>query len=486
MSPAGGTPPDWLLPPDPGTRRVARKLLAGIEGLPIVSPHGHVPVGLLADDAAFGTPVDLFLRPDHYAFRMLYSQGIPLEAAGLRPRDRAAVPGEPPDPDADRAAWRTFAANQHLFRGTPTGAWLRRTMELVFGIRTTLDASTANAVYDALAERIADPAYRPRRILERFGIEVICTTDEATDTLDEHRLLHLDGLGGRVRPTFRPDAVMEIAAPGWRAALETLAARAGIGIGSVAELLEALRIRRAAFRALGAVATDHAAATPWTEVLAAPEAEAIFRRALRGAASEDDARRFRGHLLVEMAGMSVEDGLVMQLHPGSFRNHNPTIFDRFGPDKGADIPVAVDFTHGLRALLDRHGNDPRLRLILFTLDETTYARELAPLAGHYPALRLGPPWWFHDSPRGIERYLDRVTETAGIANLAGFNDDSRSLVAIPARHEVWRRSVAGWLAGLVVRHVVRDEEAHEMARDLAVDLARSAYGLPEGSVPGAA
>jgi glucuronate isomerase len=314
-------------------------------------------------------------------------------------------------------------------------------------------------------------------MFERFKIEVLATTDAAADPLEQHRALRASGWQARIVPTFRPDAVVNLDAPNWRKNIDALSAASGISISSYQSLISALENRRAYFKQLGATATDHAALTPYTNELSATEADAIFQRALRGQASADDATRFTGHMLMEMARMSIEDGLVMQLHPGSFRNHNDIIFQRFGLDKGCDIPVATEYTRNLRPLLNKYGNDPRLSLILFTLDETTYARELTPLAGHYPAVKLGPPWWFHDSLNGMARYFDQVMETAGIYNTAGFNDDTRAFPSIPARHDVWRRASVNWLAGLVVRGFIGMNDAEEMARALAYDLAKKAYKL---------
>ena len=217
--------------------------------------------------------------------------------------------------------------------------------------------------------------------------------------------------------------------------------------------------------------------TPNTAELTPSEADTIFQRALHGKIDSSDVSRFTAHMLMEMARMSIEDGLVMQLHPGSLRNHNEVIFQKFGLDKGADIPIQTEYTQNLRPLLNKYGNDSRLTLILFTLDETTYSRELAPLAGHYPALKLGPPWWFFDSLNGMARYFDRVMETAGIYNTAGFNDDTRAFCSIPARHDLWRRASADWLAGLVARHIIDMNDAKEMIQDLAVNLAKRAYKL---------
>ena len=469
---------DRFLPADPAQRRIARALYARVADLPIVSPHGHVDPRLLADpNATFGTPTELFVIPDHYVFRMLYSQGVALEALGIRPASGGAA-GTPPPTEADhRRAWQLFADHQALFRGTPSAAWFAHELVEVFGIGAPLGSDNAQAIYDEIAARLRQPAFRPRALFERFRIATLCTTDDAADPLDAHRAIRASGWRGDVRPTFRPDGVVNLLAPGWHDHLDALSAAVGREITTTAGLVGALEERRTYFRSMGAVAADHGVETAYTGSLEPSEADAILARALRGRASADDARRFAGHLLIESARMSVEDGLVMQLHVGALRNHNAPLFERFGPDMGADIPVASEFTRNLRPLLERFGNDRRLRLVLFTLDESTYARELAPMAGHYPALRLGPPWWFYDSLNGIVRYLDRVVETAGLANLAGFSDDTRAFCSIPARHDVWRRATAGWLAGLVVRHVVDEATASEMAVDLAERLARQAYRL---------
>lgn len=468
----------WLLSedrfrdPDPAQRRVARELYAGIAGMPIISPHGHVDPRLLADGAAtFGTPADLFIIPDHYVTRMLYSQGVPLEALGV-PR----LDGGPVESD-HRKIWQIFADHFHLFRGTPSGIWLAHELSEVFGIAEKLTSRNAQEVYDELREKLTGPAFRPRALFERFNIEVLCTTDAASDPLRHHQAIRDSGWKGQVRPTFRPDAVVNLDTRGWRNHLEALGTACETEITSHATFIRALEDRRAFFKQMGATATDHAALTAYTLELSPAEADAIFARALRGEATAEDARRFTGHMLMEMARMSAEDGLAMQLHVGSFRNHNTIVFDRFGPDKGCDIPQAGEFTQGLRPLLNRFGNDPRLTLILFTLDESTYARELAPLAGHYPAVRLGPPWWFHDSLNGMARYFNQVMETAGLYNTTGFNDDTRAFASIPARHDVWRRASANWLAGLVVRGIVDAEDAAAMATDLAYGLAKRAYGL---------
>ena len=463
-------PEDRFFDPEPTQRRIARELYDLAAGLPIVCPHGHVDPWLFADeDATFGTPADLLIIPDHYVFRMLYSQGIPMEALGV-PR----IDGESVEQD-HRKIWQLFADGFHLFRGTPSGIWLAHELHVVFGIQEKLTGETAQTIYDEIADKLASPEFRPRALFERFNIEVLCTTDAASDDLSPHRAIRNSGWRGRVLPTFRPDAVVNLDRPGWRQAVDALSAASGIEVHSYATLIAALEQRRSAFKALGARATDHAALTAYTGELAPAEADAIFQRALRGEASAADATRFTGQLLMEMARMSIEDGLVMQLHVGSYRDHDPKVFARFGLDKGCDIPVSSEFTHNLRPLLTHYGADPRLTLILFTLDESTYAREMATLAGHYPALKLGPPWWFHDSLNGMRRYFDRVMETAGLYNTVGFNDDTRAFPSIPARHDVWRRAGANWIAGLVVRGLVDMGDAREMILDMVYRLVRRAY-----------
>jgi glucuronate isomerase len=467
---------DRFLARDPAQLRVARDLYASVAGLPLVCPHGHVDPRLLADpDATFGTPADLLIIPDHYILRMLYSQGISLGALGVPVRD-ARDSGPTVETD-HRRVWQLVADNLFLFRATPSGAWLAGELRDVFGIAEPLTGANAGAVYDELSAKLASPEFRPRALFERARIETLCTTDDAADPLTSHQAIRASGWSSDVRPTFRPDGVVNFLAPGWRDHLAALSNATGHEIGTTAQLVAALEERRVFFRTMGAVATDHGVESAHTESLGEVEADAIFARALRGDATPEDARRFTGHMLIELARMGVEDGLVMQLHVGSLRNHNRPLFERFGADMGADIPVASEFTRSLRPLLDRFGNDSRLTLIVFTLDESAYARELAPLAGHYPALKIGPPWWFHDSLNGMARYFDQVIETAGLYNTVGFNDDTRAFCSIPVRHDVWRRSSSNWLAGLVVRGILAEAEAHDMAHDMAYGLAKRAYRL---------
>jgi len=417
-----------------------------------VSPHGHVDPRILAENAPFPEPASLIVQPDHYLLRLLYANGVPLEAL---------LKADP------RRVWQVFAEHYYLFRGTPSGAWLEYELSDVFGIRDSLSGETAPRIYDEIVEKLAAAEFRPRALFERFNIEVLATTDAATDTLEHHRAIRESSWKGRVVPTFRPDALFKISSPEFDA----------LGARDYASFVRALAERRAYFKQLGATATDHGVLEPYTTLLPEEEAERLFQRARQSTATQEDERRFTAHLLMEMARMSLADGLVMQIHPGVFRDHNTDVFKRFGPHMGGDIPVATEFTRNLRPLLNAYGNDPRLTLVLFTLDESTYSRELAPLAGHYPAVRLGPPWWFHDSMEGMRRFREQTTETASIYKTAGFNDDTRAFCSIPARHDLARRMDANYLGGLVARHVIDESDARRMARALAYELVKTTYRL---------
>jgi glucuronate isomerase len=469
-------PADRFFDPDPSQRLVARALYQRVVNLPLICPHGHVDPSLLADpEYSFGSPVDLFVIPDHYVFRMLYSQGVSLEQLGLMP---ASSPPIQVEKEANhRRAWQVFAEHFYLFRGTPTGIWLNQELAELFGVSETLNAKNADPIYNHIVEKLATPEFRPRALFKRFNIKVLCTTDAATDSLEKHKILRASGWRGLIRPTFRPDSVVNLDAPGWRDNITQLSSISGIEVQDYKSYIAALENRRQFFKQMDARATDHAVVTPITETLTPSEADASLQRALKGKRRKDDAARFTAHMLIEMARMSTEDGLVMQIHPGSYRNYNSWLYEYYGSDKGADIPLATEYTRSLQPLLSQFGNDLRLTLILFTLDESTYARELAPLAGHYPAVKLGPPWWFYDSLNGMRRYFDRVVETAGLYNTAGFNDDTRAFCSIPARHDLWRRASCNWLAGLVVRHIIAESEAYDMAEDCAFGLAKRAYRL---------
>jgi glucuronate isomerase len=465
-------PEDRYFDPDPRKREIALFLYHQIAQAPLVCPHGHVDPRMFADpDYSFGTPTELLLIPDHYVFRMLYSQGIPMEQLGVPRRDGGQAETD------HRKIWQLFGQNFHLFRGTPTGMWLPHELHDVFGVTDRLTGESAQSIYDQIAEKLILPEFRPRAMFERFNIEVLATTDPATDPLESHCAIRKSGWKGRIIPTFRPDAVINIDQPGWRERIGDLSRISGTSVHDYRSYIRALEDRRAYFRSMGATATDHAALTPFTAELSESSAEAIFQKALKGRATASESAAFTGHMIMESARMSIEDGLVMQFHPGSHRNHNRLIYETFGADKGCDIPLAAEFTNNLKPLLNKYGNDPRLTLILFTLDESAYSRELAPLAGHYPAVKLGPAWWFHDSLNGMRRYRDLVMETAGLYNTAGFNDDTRAFPSIPARHDLSRRVDADWLAGLVVRGIVERNEAEEMIRDTSYRLAKKAYKL---------
>lgn len=463
--------PDRLFPADPGTRAIARRLYERVAGLPIVSPHGHTDPRWYAEDAPFPDPAALFVTPDHYIFRMLRSQGVALESLGVPRADGGPVEADP------RAIWARFAQHFHLFRGTPSRLWFEHALETVFGVTERLRPETATEIYDAIAQQLATPALRPRALYARFGIEAIATTDGALDDLAHHDAIRASGWRGRVIPTYRPDAVVDPEFEGFHANLARLGALTGEDVASWRGYLAAHRARRAYFIARGATASDHGHATARTANLAPAEAEALFARVARGPVGPEDADLFRGQMLTEMARMSLDDGLVTQIHPGSWRNHDPALFARFGRDKGADIPTRTDYVRALKPLLDAVGGEASLTVIVFTLDESSYSRELAPLAGVYPCLRLGPAWWFHDAPEGMRRFRELTTETAGFHNTVGFNDDTRAYLSIPARHDMARRVDCAFLARLVAEHRLDEAEAHEVAHDLACRLAREAYKL---------
>lgn len=462
--------PDRLFPSDPAQRDIARRLYKEVAGLPIISPHGHTDPSWFAGNAPFGNAAELLLHPDHYVFRMLYSQGISLDALGIR------------NPEADpRDGWRLFAQNYHLFRGTPSRMWMDWVFAEVFGFDVQFSAETSDLYYDRITEALRADAFRPRALFDRFGIEVIATTESPLDTLEHHAVIRTANArgewGGRVITAYRPDPVVDPEYEGFRDNLARFSGLAGEDAFSYAGYLAAHRNRRAFFAEMGATSTDHGHPTAATADLSETQAEALFAQVTAPDVSAADAELFRAHMLTVMAGMSLDDGLVMQIHPGSFRNHNPWLFEHYGRDKGADIPTATDYVHALRPLLGRYGNEAGLTIILFTLDETSYARELAPLAGHYPALKLGPAWWFHDSPEGMRRFRSHTTETAGFYNSVGFNDDTRAFLSIPARHDVARRIDCGFLAQLVAEHRMEEWEAAELAVDLSYNLAKAAYKL---------
>lgn len=463
---------DRLFPTEPTVRALARELYGDVKDLPIISPHGHTDPRWFAENEPFLDPANLFVTPDHYVFRMLHSQGIPLEAMGVPRADGGPVETDP------RKIWRLFAQNYHLFRATPSRIWVDHALQTVFGVTKRLAAETADEIYDQIAECLSQDAFRPRALFERFNIEAISTTESAIDDLRWHKMIRDSGWSGRVTTTYRPDAVIDPEFDGFADNVAIMGELSGEDTSTWTGYLAAHRSRRAYFKTVGgATASDHGHPTARTEDLPQAEAAALFAKALQGKCGAEEADRFRGHMLTEMARMSLDDGLVLQIHPGAARNHSSSIFDRFGRDKGYDIPTRTDYVTALRPLLNAVGENPDLTVIIFTLDETSYARELAPLAGVYPALKLGPPWWFHDSYEGMMRFREMATETAGFYNTVGFNDDTRAFCSIPARHDVARRVDCSFLATLVATGRLDKDEAVEVAQDLAYRLAKQAYRL---------
>ncbi len=458
---------DRLFPADAATRRVARRLYAQIKDLPIVSPHGHTQAAWFARNQHFPDPVSLFVQPDHYVFRMLYSRGISLEDLEIG-KTQVSNPHK---------VWRIFANHYYLFRGTPTRLWLDYAFQELFGLTERLNGKNAEHYYEVIEDRLRSPAFLPRTLYERFRIEVLATTDSPLESLADHAAIRSSGWVGRILPTFRPDCVVDPESVGFRKNIQRLGEMTGEDIGAWPGYLKALAARRAFFKTVGCTATDHGHPTARTADLSKEEASVLYRKVLAGEAGKEQQELFRAQMLTEMARMSIEDGLVMQIHPGSVRNHNAQLYARYGRDVGADIPAPASFVEALRPLLNRVGNHPSLHIILFTLDESTYSRELAPLAGHYPCLLLGPPWWFHDSPEGMRRFRELATETAGFYNSVGFNDDTRAFLSIPARHDVARRIDAAFLARLVAEHRMDEDEAVEVAHELTVGLVRKAYKL---------
>lgn len=462
---------DRLFPPEGRARGLARDLYAGIRDLPIISPHGHTDPRWFAEDRPFPDPAQLFVTPDHYVFRMLCSQGVSLTDLGV-PR----VDGGATETDG-RKIWRLFAQNYHLLRGTPSRMWLDHSFQNVFGMDRRLTAETADWYYDHIADCLARPEFRPRALFDRFNIEVIATTEAATDDLHWHRMIRDSGWHGRVITAYRPDGVVDPDMAGFADNVALLGQQTGFDTATWDGYLDAHRARRAFFKDHGATSSDHGHPTTRTEDLPQADAAALFQKALRGTCTADEADAFRGHMLTEMARMSGEDGLVLQIHPGARRNHSDPVMAIHGRDKGFDIPGRTDYVAALRPLLNAVGMRPDLTVILFTLDETAYSRELAPLAGVYPCLRLGPPWWFHDSPEGMRRFREMTTETAGFYNTVGFNDDTRAFCSIPARHDVARRVDCAFLATLVATGRLAADEAPDLAHQLTYGLVKKAYKL---------
>ncbi|MCX7726874.1 MAG: glucuronate isomerase [Chitinispirillaceae bacterium] len=456
---------------EPTVRKIAIELYESVKSLPLICPHGHVDPKILAENTPFTDPTELIIIPDHYLFRMLYSQGIPLEKLGIPSLD-----GTPIETD-HRKIWQLFADNFYLFAGTPTGLWLEYEFYEVFGIKEKFTSENAMKIYDEISEKILSSEFRPRALFERFNIEVLTTTDHPSDDLKYHKQIKESGWKGKVIPCFRPDPLFQIASSNWVREIQKLEEVVGNDIVSYKKFIDVIQKRREFFKTMGAVSTDQGVEVPYTHELTLEEADKIFQKALKQKATIEDEKIFIAHMLMEMGRMSIEDGLVMQLHAGCFRNHNREVFRRFGPDKGSDIPVQTEFTRNLYEILNKYGNDFRFTLIVFTLDENCYSVELAPLAGHYPAMKIGPAWWFYDSIEGMTRYRERITSIAGFYNTVGFNDDTRAFASIPARHDLCRRVDANFLARLVSRHIIDMSDAFRIMKDLIYNLPKKAYRL---------
>lgn len=462
--------PDRLLPADPTTRRIARELYDAVRELPIISPHGHVPPQWLADDVPFEDPTSLLLTPDHYMTRMLHAHGVSLADLGVGATSFSA--------DQKRAAFRLLCTHWKAYRGTPVKVWLESELVDIFGVDFVPSVATADHIYDAIQAKLTTPELRPRALYERFGIEVLATTDDPCDDLRHHRALAEDpSWHGRVVPTLRPDKYLEPATPGWSGLVDTLGAVSGIDTGTLGGWVHAMAERRAYFQANGAVSTDHSHRDARVELLDRQEAERLYTAARQGEITAEEGDALRRHLMFEQARMAAEDGLVMTLHPAVRRNHHTPTAEAYGADVGADIPMAVEFTSALQPMLAAFGTAPNFQLVLFTIDETVYSRELAPLAGFYPSVYVGAPWWFIDAPDAIARYRRAVTETAGFTRTSGFIDDTRAFLSIPARHDTNRRMDSGFLAELVADHRLTMDEALETAVDLVLTCPREAFKL---------
>lgn len=463
--------PDRFFDPDPAVRKIARELYEETKQLPIISPHGHVDQRIFVDNKPFPNPTELFITPDHYVFRMLFSQGIDHAELDIPQKNGSRIGADP------LKVWQIFGDNYYLFAGTPSGVWLDYEFCEVFGIKEKLGSKNAAKIYHEINEKLQSPEFLPRALFDKFNIELLSTTDSATDSLEYHKAIKDSGWNGRIVPCFRPDALTNLQDPDWKSNINKLGKVYGKKITSYKSYIKALEQRRKFFKDNGAVSTDHGVLSPYTHKLSDKKAEEIFQKALNGKSTNDDAALFTANMLMEMARMSTEDGLVMQIHAGSLRNYDDRFFNKYGIDKGADIPIVTEYAYNLKELLNSYGSHPNFTVIVFTLDETNYTRELAPLAGLYPSMKIGPAWWFHDSIEGMTRYRHSVTETAGFYNTVGFNDDTRAFVSIPARHDVARRIDANYLAGQTARHIISIEDAKKIIYELTNGLVKKAYKL---------
>ncbi|MFF5792914.1 glucuronate isomerase [Paeniglutamicibacter sp. NPDC012692] len=461
--------PDRLLPADPAVRQIARELHADVESLPIISPHGHVDAAMIANDTPFPDPTALLLSPDHYVTRLLHANGVPLEQ--LRVGGTSEVTA--------LDAWKTFCRNWDLFDGTASGYWLRQEFVDVFGL-DDLDISeaTAEVTFKTLQAKIDEPGFRPRALMDSFNIEVLATTDDPLDPLDAHRALAADPtFASRVLPTFRPDAYIKFWGAGFAQKADALIQTAGDGATGYDGYLRAMANRRRYFVEHGAVSSDHGSHSAATLRLSRGEAASLFEKGIAGTATMAEGYAFEAHMMYQQAAMAVEDGLVMTMHPGVHRNTHSSTLKKFGPDTGHDIPFSVDFSTGLQPLLEDFGTAKGFHFIPFTIDETVFSREIAPLAGFFPSVYIGAPWWFLDAPDAMMRFRSAVTETAGFSRSSGFIDDTRAFCSIPARHDASRRIEASFLARLVAEHRITEDRAHEIIVDVVDGAPRRAFKL---------
>jgi glucuronate isomerase len=456
--------PDRLLPPDHYTRAVARRLYDHVGSESILSPHSHVDARALADDRPFADPAELLVSSDHNVTRLLHANGVAL--------DRLRTPAHP------REIWRELTSRWHLFAGTPVRHWLESELVDVFGIDIVPSAQTSDLIYDRMAEALTSPAFRPRALFKRFGISVLATTDDPADDLEAHEELADDpSFVGHVLPTFRADRYLDPANPDWRIYLLELAQASNIDCYTYAGLLAALRNRREYFIEHGATSTDSCLPDAGAQPLSDTDAERIHAARLKGTISVADAVAYRRNMLYRLAEMSTEDGLVMQLHPGVLTNHAQPMNEEYDPDNGHNLPDYTSYSQPLGPLLRDFGTNPNLHLVLYTVDEAAYSREIGPLASTYPSVFAGTPWWFLDSPAGIARFRAAVTDNAGFAKTSGFVDDTRAFCSIPARHDVARRADASFLAGLVMTHQVSENEAANIATALVRDIPARTFKL---------
>lgn len=466
----GNLNPDRLFSSNSTVRKVSREIYETIYNLPIISPHGHTDPSWFANNEAFSNPTNLFLIPDHYLFRMLYSQGVNLDDLNIPKFDNRNL-------STEKSSWKEFMKNYFNFLGTPSDIWFKHSLSAVFNINEEPNLNNADIIFDKIQNKLNNKNFKPRTLLDRFNIEVIATTEMALDNLIHHQKLKNEGMIGKIITTYRPDDVTDPDIIGFEKRLEEFGSLTNENIFTWKGMINAHRVRRELFRKYGATATDHGFSSFITKDLSEIDCQIFLDKALSGKLSEEDSAIFKGQILMEMAGLSIEDGMIMQIHTGSYRNYDNQLMMERGPNMGCDIPIGTNFTNNLYSLLNRYGHSPNLKIILFTLDETTYSRELAPLAGYWPCLRIGPPWWFHDSPNGIRRFLNQVVETAGFYNLSGFNDDTRAFLSIPARHDVWRREVSSFLAQMVVEYRINQKNANKVAADLSYGIAKKIYCL---------